>query len=504
MNWKQGIVGLAAMCTAGCGTTSDDSIGTHQGALETKGRYLVVFKAEAVPSDVETRLKAAGGKLSRRIDGIGVVTAVGSSDFAKKIANDPMVLAAGPERFEALSPRKGDLPEPSLAGHSPGPATTQGFLSPTPADAAWFLQWGVRRVGAPAAWARIPAETQNKVTVAVIDTGVMDDHPDLAGQVVDRVATNYCRSTGGANKSPAYPGYPTFIDFDKYAEWDPEVDPCSSAPIVYEGHGTHVAGTVAAKTGGGATVGVAPGVKIAAYKVFDRYRFTRADGRLVDDVGAFTGPVLEAVVDAAQKGYQVASLSLGGHYDKSNSADNAEYLARDRVMKYADRLGTLVVASAGNANLDLNGTLVHLPSDLPSVVCTSASAVGGWSTTPEGLINVAPGQDAFASYSNYGAAVDLSGPGGDNAPGPYPFHYGYILSTWISVAKNGKPQPGYVWSAGTSMATPHVSAVAALVRAVNPGWTPGDVRSHLKTTSELVGERQLYGIGLVNADNATR
>lgn len=503
MNGKQGLVAAIALCVAACGKSTADELEAGSSALSTGGRYIVVFKNEAIPSDAAARIAKAGGKLDRRIDAIGVVTAVGAGSFAKKIASDPAVLAAGPERFESLVPTVAEYEDSTLAPGTTESAAPQGILAPTPQDAAWFLQWNIRRVGAPAVWARLPAETQSTVTVAVLDTGVMDDHPDLAGQVVDAVATNYCRAKGGANDSPAYPGYPTLIDFDAYPVWDPAVDPCTSAPIIYNGHGTHVAGTVAARTGGGAVIGVAPGVKVAAYKVFDRYRYTNSQGKLVSGIGAFTGPVLEAIVDASQKGYEVINMSLGGHYDRADPADNAEYVARDRVMKYADRLGTVVVASAGNSYVNLNGNIVHLPSDLPTVICTSASSVGGWDTTSN-LLNVAAGQDSFASYSNYGAAVDVSGPGGDFSPGPYPSHYGFVLSTWISQNADGSARPSYVWSAGTSMASPHVSAVAALTRAVYPSLTPGDVRSHLKATADNVGSRQLFGVGLVNADTATR
>ncbi|HSP77991.1 MAG TPA: S8 family serine peptidase, partial [Myxococcaceae bacterium] len=332
----------------------------------------------------------------------------------------------------------------------------------------------------------------------VLDTGVMDDHPDLVGQVVDSVATNYCRETGGAFGSAGYPIYQTLIDFDAHPEWD-VADGCSVAPYTtYEDHGTHVAGTIAAGVGGGRVVGVAPGVSIAAYKVFDRYRYTTASGAVVDRIGAFSGPQLAAIVDAADKGYDIISMSLGGTYDRSDKDDTAAWVARDRVAKYANRKGSVVVASAGNSSQGSNGTVAHLPSDLPTVVSVSASNSNDIPFGPSGY-DAAPGSDTFASYSNYGASTDIAAPGGDCGPeGCYAKYF--ILST--IVRSNGSAWYGF--KAGTSMATPHVSAVAALVRAQHPEWTPGQVREHLKASADQVGDRQLFGHGILNADVATR
>jgi subtilisin family serine protease len=119
-----------------------------------------------------------------------------------------------------------------------------------------------------------------------------------------------------------------------------------------------------------------------------------------------------------------------------------------------------------------------------------------------GGYQVAPGSDVLAFYSNYGSPIDISAPGGDCGP-LYPTacqsHY-LILNDYVF--PNGAP--GYAWFAGTSMATPHVSAVAAYVRAMHPTWTPGDVRSWLKTTAQPLGNRQYFGAGLLNANGAVQ
>ncbi|MFN3178757.1 MAG: S8 family serine peptidase [Thermus sp.] len=85
-------------------------------------------------------------------------------------------------------------------------------------------------------------------------------------------------------------------------------------------------------------------------------------------------------------------------------------------------------------------------------------------------------------------------------PAPPGWRYHLILSSVI-VNEN---TPAYAWYGGTSMASPHVAAVAGLVKALHKDWTPGQVRAHLKATAEDIGSRQLFGHGLVNADQATR
>ncbi len=454
------------------------------------GRWTVVFRSATLPSDAAKRVTRAGGAVVRTLKEIGVLTASGDARFASRLAGDSAVLAIGREKMHTLPPV------------TEGEAVVETLGAPTAADTHYPYQWALRRIGAPAMWAQVPMEVQNLATVAVLDTGVMHTHPDLAGQVVTATATNYCAES--AYGSPAYPIYSALIDFDAHPVWSEE-DGCDAADPYYVAHGTHVAGTIAAKFGGAGIVGVAPGARIAAYKVFDRYRYTNADGDLVDDVGAFDGPIFQAIVLAALNRYPVINMSLGSTIDRSDSNDNASWLAWDRVTKLATRLGTLIVTSAGNAALSSNGNLAHVPSDLPSVMATSGTGTSSL-VVSGGQLVAAPGSDVLAFYSNSGGAVDISAPGGDCGPG-YPDTCArdyLIISTYIFETGASAGAAGYAWMAGTSMASPHVAAVAAVVRALHPGWTPGAVRSFLKETAEDIGSRQWFGHGLVNADLATR
>ena len=443
---------------------------------QPQGRYLVVFKADAVPHDAAARIAAHGGALLRSIGPIGVVSAAGGPAFARDLARDPGVLAVGPEHVWAV-------PGGRPAEVKGDPAAAEA--GPLPADSLYYYQWDIRRIGAPAVWDRLPLGPGTPA-VAVLDVGVMTNHPDLAGAVATSVATSYCPTGDG------YPIYQSFIDFDTFPDWSP-ADGCSTlAPAYYETHGTHVAGTIGARFGGGRVVGVAPDTVLGAYKVFDYYL---SGGTLHS--GAFDGPIFAAIVQATMDGYPVISMSLGGYLVRNDKSDNASYLAWDRVAKWANRNGALIVASAGNGAANLNGPLVHIPSDLPTVMCVSASAAGLLIGPP---YEVSPGTDYLASYSNYGAAVDLAAPGGD-CPPALPCTVNYLI---VNDGISDTGAATYYGMAGTSMAVPHVSAVAAWVRAMHPDWTPGAVRAWVKTTAEVIGSRQQFGHGLVDAAAATQ
>lgn len=471
-------------------------LGASAAGAGTTARYVVVFKSDKLDAGSVALVNRMGGRVERVLPDIGVITASGTASFADKVGKQSSVLTVGSEHMYKLPDTR------VVAAGQADVARVEG--APTAADNLYYRQWDMRRIGAPAVWNRI--ESIPAPHVAVLDVGVMDSHPDLAGQVERFVSTAYCTTSGGPGNTPSYPVYSTLIDFDAYPDWTP-ADGCTAAPTVYEAHGTHVAGTVAAKFGSGRVVGVAPNARIGAYKVFDRYRYTDPTEGLVDAVGAFDGPILSAIIDATLSGYPVISMSLGGYVLRNSPGDNATYVAWDRVMKFANRMGTLIVASAGNEAVDLNGPVAHIPSDFPTVFNTSATGTSGL-VVVNGLWDAAPGSDVLAFYSNYGAAVDIAAPGGDCGPAyPSACSSAYlILNDGICESAADGCTPGtavYYYMGGTSMATPHVSAVAGLVRALHPDWTPGSVRAYLKSTAQAIGPRQAFGAGMVDADAAS-
>ena len=231
--------------------------------------------------------------------------------------------------------------------------------------------------------------------VAVIDSGVDAGHPDLAPNVL--------------------PGH-------DYVAGDED-------PADENGHGTHVAGTIAAERGNGLGVaGIADNAaKVLPIRVLD----SAGSGRVSD--------VIQAYAYAFQHGAKVVNLSLG-----STASVQAE---RDAIAAYPTML---FVAAAGNGGADGVGDSNDLVPTypcaymLPNVVCVAAS----------------DSRDQLASFSNYGAqSVDLAAPGVS------------IASTW--------PGGGYSWSSGTSMATPHVSGAAALLWSAAPDAQPIDISAAL-------------------------
>ncbi len=293
---------------------------------------------------------------------------------------------------------------------------------------------GVSRIRAPA--------TLNKasgVNVAVLDTGIDKNHPDLVANIVG--GTN-CASDG--------------VDGD--------YDDISS-----DGHGTHVAGIVGAVAGNGIGVrGVAPGVDLWAVRVLDVSGGGFDDNLIcglefVDARSPFNGGPIT-----------VANMSLEGPFgdsencgDKPFGQDDALHMAVCAVVNH----GVTVVAAAGNGDGKGNGlpfTSVA-PATYDQVI--TVSALADWDGEPCGLDPPAGTDDVFASFSNY-ASNSFDADHLIAAPGVS------INSTW----NNG----GYKSMSGTSMASPHVAAAAALYVAEHPGSTPPQVLAGLKDAAEPV------------------
>ncbi|HEV7200797.1 MAG TPA: S8 family serine peptidase, partial [Candidatus Limnocylindria bacterium] len=267
----------------------------------------------------------------------------------------------------------------------------------------------------------------NGARIAVLDTGIDLDHPDLVGAIDQGLGKNCV--------NPALP------------------------PEDGYGHGTHVSGTAAAPINGVGVVGVAPESRLVPVKVFD-------DAGNSSEALVLCGfnhvLALNADVDPGND-VDVMSMSFGEDRAWGDCVTDALHEA----VCNAYAAGIIMVAGAGNSAANA-GTFV--PAAFPEVI--SVSALADFDATRGGLAGcgLVPDlgwfdcDDTFAFFSNYGASVDVIAPG----------------VSIFSTTKNG----GYATQSGTSMATPHVSGVVALMAAANPGLTPAAARAFLQQSGE--------------------
>ncbi len=301
------------------------------------------------------------------------------------------------------------------------------------------------------------------VTVAVIDTGVIA-HPDLDGQTVpgyDFVSSDATTTTANRYAGSAYTGSSDndgdVLDTSNYGAAgrdDNPLDPgdwkYASGSLKYSSwHGTHVAGTIAAKANNATGVtGLAPLAKVQPIRALGWAGGQTSD--IADAIVWASGGTVPGV-PANTTPAKVINMSLGGTASCSDTMQKA--------IDTAIANGSVVVVAAGNENADVS---TSTPANCAGVIAVGATTRAG----------------TRASYSNYGAGVTVSAPGGDATNG--------IYSTLSSTPTGpGAPQyaatpvASYGFMQGTSMAAPHVSAVAALIKSANPTWTPAQVKTRL-------------------------
>lgn len=328
-------------------------------------------------------------------------------------------------------------------------------------DEALSFQWHFPLIGIPDAWEITTGD--DDVIVAVVDTGILAGHPDLQGQLV--------------------PGYDFVRDADNAADGggidaNPEDPGSGVGPGVLGFHGTHVAGTIAARGNNGIGVaGAAYGARIMPLRALG----SNGEGTTydVDQAIRFAAGLENDSGTVPARRADVINLSLGGSPFLQSSQD---------VLDAVRAAGVTVVAAAGNEAT----SRPSYPASYDNVISVSAVDI----------------QRRLASYSNTGAAIDIAAPGGDssvdlNGDG-YPDG---VLSTGASITASGGINFSYPFANGTSMAAPHVAGVIALMLSVNPALTPADIDAML-LTGDLAddigapGRDDLYGHGLVNAQRA--
>lgn len=329
----------------------------------------------------------------------------------------------------------------------------------TPNDTRYNEQWhyfeATAGINGPAAW---DLSTGSGVTVAVIDTGYRP-HVDLDSKIVggyDFIGDTAVANDGNGRDSSALdPG-----------DWTTSGQCYAGSPASNSSwHGTHVAGTIAAESNNSQGVaGVAWNANILPVRVLGTcggYTSDIADGIIWSAGGSVSG------VPSNANPADVLNLSLGGGGSCASTTQSAINTARS--------LGATVVVAAGNSNANASG---YTPASCSGVISVASVDRGG----------------NRAYYSNYGNVVDFAAPGGETATSS-----NGVLST----LNTGTTTPGsdnYAFYQGTSMATPHVAGIAALLYAADGTVTPDEVESLMTSTARsFPGSCSQCGSGIVDA-----
>lgn len=330
----------------------------------------------------------------------------------------------------------------------------------TPNDTSYTSQWDLFEttggIRAPAAW---DLATGTGVVVAVIDTGIRP-HADLSGQTVagyDMIADTTIANDGSArDNDPSDPG-----------DWTAANECAAGEPASNSSwHGTHVAGTIAAKTNNGSGVaGIAFNAKVQPVRALGKcggYTSDIADGMIWASGGSVSGLPANATPS------RVLNLSLGGGGACDTTSQNAINSARSR--------GTVVVVAAGNENQNASNSS---PANCAGVITVAATDRNG----------------ARSYYSNFGTIVALAAPGGDVRSSSS----NGILST-LNAGTRAPGADSYAYYQGTSMATPHVAGVAALMLSAKPGATPDQIKAALQSSARpFPGTCSGCGSGILDA-----
>jgi serine protease len=336
--------------------------------------------------------------------------------------------------------------------------TPQADPNDTEYGKQWDLFESTAGMNVPAAW---PTSTGSGVTVAVIDTGYVA-HSDLAANIVagyDFITDTAVSVDGdGRDSNPADPG-------DYHAAND-----CGSGVPAGNSswHGTHVAGTIAAVTNNGKGVaGIAHGAKISPLRVLGKCGGYDSD--IIDAITWASGGTVSGVPANANVA-KVINMSLGG--------DGACTSATQSAITAAVYRGTTIVVAAGNDN---DNVANHSPGNCANVISVAATNRAG----------------AKASYSNYGSGVDISAPGGQTGTG--------TANGIHSTPNSGTRTPStesYASYQGTSMATPHIAGLVALMKSANSSLTPAQIESAIKTNARDLPGSCPGGCGAGLADAA--
>lgn len=444
----------------GAATIFNAGVGKGEAEANTENTYLVIFKdQQGLPAGFAEAIKKAGGQVEDKLDKLGAVEVSSkNANFLYEVKKSSLVLEAGVENTV--------YPEQTIEGDT---VAAEGLADG--ADIYNNLMWDIKQVTNNGESWNLPGGTGlsvdgEDIVVGVIDTGIDYNHPDLKDNYV-----------GGESFVPGY-----------------------DDPIDQNSHGTHVAGSIAAK---GRALGVGPDLKVASYRVFG------------PTGGAATSHIADALMTAADDNVDVVNMSLGGYDWFQDPAYATKDIVADvqlfnRAIQYAIKKGVTVVGSAGNNAVDISS---------PGKLSGDDTGATHRSPSSQTMIRVSAGGALknLAFYSNYGVGkIDVMAPGGDLGPNYNPStgegrDNSYLALSTIPLFNANKEVigHGYGYKGGTSMAAPKTAALAGVVIAKHgkDKLTPSQVKAIIQNSAEDLlkpGYDEQTGHGLINAVNALK
>ena len=369
----------------------------------------------------QARNAVAANRLIVKLKPSGVEGTVARAIGARAVASYPQLgmvvlgLPQGLSNAKALA---------SLAGNGDVKYAEPDYRMKThlvASDPGTARQWGHKAIDVAGAWDYTVGDP--RVVVAVVDTGVDLSHPDLRGRLV---------------------GGKTFV-------------PGTNSPADDNGHGTHVAGVIAAEINNGIGIaGVAPGCRVMPVKVLD----SKGEGN--------TSDIVAGLLYAADAGARIINLSLGG---------GAGGTALEEAIRYAQGKGCLVIAAMGNDGKNAQ----EYPAAYSGVIGVGATGRS----------------NGIAEFSNFGTWISVSAPG-DGI-------YSTMPTYESTLSESEGAGVGYGYLSGTSMATPYVAGVAALVASLYPNMPASGIKSQIERSTQdlgVPGFDGFFGFGQVSARRA--
>jgi lantibiotic leader peptide-processing serine protease len=453
------------------------------------GNYVVMMGGNGVSKDFALNVARLGGKVVWSHEGAGLAAVSGlTNDAAIELASASGVGEVQPDieiglntPLAAAEADASDVGEPSITSVT------------NPAGAARYsFQWNMRQIGANTAWAAGKLGSA-AVTVAILDTGLDYDIPDLNGLVDLSRSTSFVASDNTL-RATYFPSRNNVTDFN--------------------GHGTNVASQVSSKAA--ALAGVTSKTTLIGVKVLSRTGSGSSSG------------VLGGVLWAADHGANIANMSLGGNFTKEGAGSFISLI--NRVFNYAQQKGMLIVVAAGNAppttnipiDIQHNGNQYVTYCDAPHVICVAA--VGP--TTYDATKTPPFSGDVPSWYSYYGKnAISVAAPGGnyDQAFPVSVWPWGADIASWVwsycpkdriagltaagvpvlTACAAGTRLSGYI---GTSQAAPHVAGLAALLMSLPEYGTgrPQEIKHIIERSSVPLDSKYAgaYGRGRISVTNA--